>query len=492
MKNIIVRRSRIMLLLSLVLLWAKPATAQILSSEYAFSNCSGSEVIVRSTLQGQLLMHYKKTGTNMHYFALRNPSYSTANQAIITPYTTPHGTVKYIVNDMCVIGNMCYFCGQKGTPTGNNIYHIGVGWSAEYEYVGFVGRFTLSLFGIHDPSAAKYGIIEISNTSTLNRMDYFVDNNDTLLGFVGLSDENPSHTCIVRLRSNQYGGRQYSRYNVEKSTDENEIFTDVVVAEKRLAFISKKAGDNWLLYIRNGSRDNWKVSDLYEFNQRYCFNTQLATAPLGDALLWRRTDADIRACCIPYADEVNVAHECNSYGPSSSTHYSSALFKISLGTNVSMISAQYVSGAYQNPNCLKDIAYLPCDQTVAILYSNPINTNLPSVIFLPSWNSSSPTNSMTIIDKAISTITVNNNQELFMGGVNTGTSELTQLTQDKPAIDVWGNLCQRHNTTSFLELSTVSANMDTSSLVMDVSASATWSTYVLESDAENLDDICIF
>lgn len=474
-----------------MILMAMPVKAQHVSSEYDFSCQRGTKTIVRAVANDYSLTYNDTTDGSKNHFTYRKQTGTTGYQAKLIPPLSINGAIRYKINDMCVIGKMCYFCGQILTPMEPTMPPVGPNFpvrdDAEYTSKGFIGRFNINACNI-PTFPSTYATVNINNTYSLNRMDYYVEGSDTTLAFVGQLDSDTTRTCVVSCSVSNPAGTSPS-YMVKYSEDTNEFFTDVVVTEKQIALVSRNNADNHTFYIRYDFHNNWSQFSLSDLDIRYAIG--ISSVPSTD-YSWRRNDADIRACCIPGSDFINVAYECNSTGGDGSSMYNSALFKIELFRPLNLIASRCVSGRYRNYNCFKDIAYLTCDNSVALLFSDPTENLAQSRLFLMNWPAISSTMSLRIRNKNVETMDIYNGRYIYMGGKYTGTSSFVQLTQENTTMPGEMDLCHASSHTYFFELQDIVVKTQRQELNEKCRVEFNWSTLEMARTKVLLERICAY
>lgn len=300
-------------LLFFVLSLAEGAGAQTVtfSRTRTLEKPRGEDVFVRFFgNNGDMLVYNRETNTNSEVFTCRiTPGHPSANRYVIPSENNMYGGVKYRVTDMEIVGQMCYFCGQK------SYFVMGLDMNG-YPYMvpesrGFVGQISLDHMTDAQGSTA-HRMTELSFTKEVTRIDARIDPEapaDTLLALVGKSLDNES--CLVFSR---VGSSPWDCWLV-KSSDATECFTDVVFTDGEVVAASRFEGEHYLFGLRGALLADVANNDYTDLNTVYTFNTSnMLDYNLGINTTWHTDDVDIRLSASSGRNMVNVAYESFAEG----------------------------------------------------------------------------------------------------------------------------------------------------------------------------------
>lgn len=159
----------------------------------------------------------------------------------------------YIVNDMAVQENICWFCGEEWIETGNSIYIWGQGFIPEVLHYGYIGRFDVTEVM---NGAGHYEIMRFSETKELTSMAVYTGG-VTAIGTLEYNDQ----SCVVEMAES--GGTTYYLCRVDTSTFDEEVFMDVVWAGGKVITLSRFKNPNHTAYnktsfgLRYGTPSNF-------------------------------------------------------------------------------------------------------------------------------------------------------------------------------------------------------------------------------------------
>lgn len=342
-----------------------------LAKEYHFSSCKGQCVITRENGTGVPIMSYR--GTYGEYFVYGNWGTGTANYFNIPDTTYQDAITCYMVNDMQVIGESCYFCGCRTHSTIVNNMVV-------TDSVGFIGRLHLNDWECSGPANnIKYQLRLVSETKTLERLAAKELGGDTILAMTGIANLFNSISCLV-VAKRTYLSTSW-RYDIWMTNDSPETFTDIVIDVKNIVLASRRNGqaESTKFYLRSAGLNAVIYSEDYSnFDNRNKFNTQTASLECTtqglSVDLAHDMDAQIRLCAIPWETVVHVAYECHSSSSLLQETYSTALGRIETSTSpMTMDNIQVTAGQYDYPGTFIDMKYI---------YNNANNYYLNAVAIL--------------------------------------------------------------------------------------------------------------
>lgn len=409
------------------------AEAQItVSNRQSYSNSNGTRVIERVYGSNELVFYYDKTTHKNVFLFPWTKSSGTVNKFSFPDESGPQGSFYYTINDIVVIGEMCYFCGKKKFENGyeydlNNIPHV------VFDSVGFVGRFSLSNVTSFMGSSLKYQVRTLDGTVNILRMDKHTDiNSDTLLAMVGVTNDLTNGvartTCLVFM----HGAGSSWHYNVRKSSNDSETFTDIVFTDKYVVAVSKLQGDSLKFCLRGGSLHDVYGSDDYsaldDMNQ---FNTSnMYVYSLGSLTpTWHYDNVQMKLCSIPATDQFHVAYETFFPNPiygvtqnNVSVFQMDASLMPSNQNRIYMNLAQFVRNSISDTGTFADIALVPYTSSTALLHRTT-NGSLKSILQIASWSPIGTVKSYTSSTETLKSIDVMDGRHVYGAGHAPGSND---------------------------------------------------------------------
>lgn len=406
--------------------------AQTTSRIQSFNSARGSRTITR--VQGSTrLVHYfsKPDNRNVFLFPPTSLNNSSVKRFIFPVESTPQGNIYYTINDIVIVGDMCYFCGKKKFENGYQ-YDLNNNIIIMYDSVGFVGRFSIS----NANSILKYTIRSINGTVNILRMDIHTDlNSDTLLAMVGVTNGVTKTSCLVFM--NGAGSSWY--YNVRKSTNTLETITDITFIEKHVVAVSKLQGEPQKFYLRSSEIDdinNYQYSALDNLKQ---YNTVSMYDPYSSPYspTWHYDNVQMRLCRVSNDYDFYVAYESFLPNPL----YGLAKNSISLyhmeisqanSNQINMLNAQLVRGDMVDTGTFVDIASVPYTNSTALLHQTTNSSaTVKSILQLASWSTIGALSSLVSSTETLKSIDVLNNRYVYSAGNIPGNNDMIfKLYQD--------------------------------------------------------------
>ena len=321
------------------------------STQYYFPNSQGVNVIVRESATGVPVIYYRALqSTRFAYGDLSTGSVKefSINDTILVG----NRHIRTIVNDMRVIGDMCYFCGYRVYV--HNEYDPATG-ATIIDSIGILGRFRLDPSGIFMP--VSYDIKFIRETKFLDRMATYTSYGDTLIAMTGIVDtpySSSSASCLAIARVRHTTDPDSWKYNVAYvGNAPEEVFTDIAIDTRYVVVASYRrlGGEKYSFYLRSAKRDDVLIDDDYTgFNKRYHYNLDSCIR------IARPNNADIRLSAVPWDKKVYAAFAC-SMNACDSNACNTALCEITTN-NMRMNDIQVVQRLYSTPHTLMDTKYL--------------------------------------------------------------------------------------------------------------------------------------
>lgn len=446
-------QSGVALLFLLLLLPCANVEAQtVLSAQYNFPTQRGSRVIVRESNGGVPVISYRSTtgAVGSASFLYGDPSTASVKSfAIVDTVSYVNAVTSYFVNDMRVVGDMCYFCGMR-------IRDHFEGSLAVTDSVGVLGRFRLPPSGF--AQTVKYDLKLIDETKSLDRMAAFEDSPDTVLAMIGIVDNPASESCLTVARVNSAGQWDYYVEYTDNSVVE-EVFTDIAVDPKNVTIASYHKNAEGMDHFNLRISDNTSVqNDTYSYfdilNQ---YTPILMAIPNSCYSLARPGFAAVRLCAQPNESIVYAAFAC--YANSMMRAYPTGMCEIETVSKI-LLSAQIVQKPYITPHTLVDVAYLDASMafgrpaTVALLHQT--DGLYKSVVEYPFADISNygPTPTALVQQKGtelLSSVCAHDIDDVRFGGVLDFTSKkLTYLQELLPTI-MTASMCMIHTEVNIMK-----------------------------------------
>lgn len=272
---------RKLLLLIFIALSALNAQAQYSELKRILS-IKGSEMIIRTDYSRTYFVTYcKYNHYNHNYFIVsQGNNYKYLDLMDGTDNMFPAPDYGYEIKDIQVIGQECYFCGQKWKQTGNIIYNLDGTMMYETVSKGIIGR-----FDIRDVinSGGTYEILEIDTTYCLNKIALL---SSRALATATLYDE--TTPCLVELRETDYQNNYVDyNYRVIRSSISDEYFMDVAALSDKFVSVSRYSNPSntnsykYLFGMRYGNGYNFFTTN----NGIYNYNVQNVLANEGASFI---------------------------------------------------------------------------------------------------------------------------------------------------------------------------------------------------------------
>lgn len=239
------------------------------TAEHFFPSCNGTNAIVRENSVGLPVVQYQNAqGVN---FVYGDPSIGNVRNFVIPVLYYPNQSLSfYVVSDMEVVDNVCYFCGvwvhayTSGTPNSDS--------------TGFVGKFTLPVTGVG--AVTGYELQTLQNVKSLKRMTVCKNDNDqtVMIAMIGRSDSTSPADCLAMVKNTAPGGGWL--YDLRICNDTLERFTDIDQNNKLLLIVSRReaAGEENSVHFREAPIDNIMYShDCTHLFTRYNLDTASST-----------------------------------------------------------------------------------------------------------------------------------------------------------------------------------------------------------------------
>lgn len=470
------------------------------STQYYFPNSQGVNVIVRESATGVPVIYYRAlSSTRFAYGDLSTGSVKefSINDTILVG----NRHIRTIVNDMRVIGDMCYFCGYRVYV--HNEYDPATG-ATIIDSIGILGRFRLDPSGIFMP--VSYDIKFIHGTKSLDRMATHTNSGDTLIAMTGIVDtpySTTSASCLTVARVRHTNDPDQWGYNVVYVDNApEEVFTDIAVDTRYVVVASylRLGGEKYSFYLRSAKRDDVLIDDDYAgFNKRYHYSLSDSCIRIA-----RPDNADVRLSAVPWDKKVYAAFAC-SMNACDSNACNTALCEITTN-NMRMNDIQVVQRLYSTPHTLMDTKYLyktygdASGAFVALLHQP--DGIFGTVVEYPCalTSSYSGTVPMALIQRmsdykmfSMSALDGSVNDVRF-GGIKQSSLYLTYLQEVLPTLSS-GNQCMQNNETDVMVIDGWQDPVYVNNNLLLIRSSAIplgWDVKPVSTGAINVDNVCSY
>ena len=361
----------------LCLLLRTPIQAQtVQSAQYKFPTTTGQQVIVRESDAGVPVISYRREGPLAldigAHFVYGDLYSGTARDFLITDTLNMAGDyIRYTVNDMRVVGDMCYFCGNRECTYGEPDPWTG---GLVIDSIGILGRFRLDPSGFG--ASLKFELKHMHGTKSLNRMATYTYYQDTVLAMIGVVDMPSSQSCVAVARERGSGSWGYTVLYPEVS-DTMDIFTDIAVDTGMTTIASYRKNDAGKNHFCLRSSRNFMIQfDSYtDFDSLFLYRMDLLATNDSCINIVRPNNTDVRLSAVPWDKKVYAAFMCTS-GACPTNRFRTAMCEVQT-TDMILNNTQIVQRLYTKPDVLADTRFL---------FKTHGDTNTASVALLHSTN----------------------------------------------------------------------------------------------------------
>ena len=439
--NTVTPGAALLLLALMSLLPCANVSAQsVQSAKYLFTSRECELAVVRESAAGVPVISFYQGNTlpanaGVHVM-YGDVSYNSMKGFVIQDTIAPNGMVIHRINDMRVVGDMCYFCGARVLLT--NEYDPFTG-QVVADSTGIIGRFRLNPSGFGQ--MANYDLKFISETKSLDRLAAFANNSDTVLAMIGIVNSPNSESCLTVASINGSHSWAYSVGYVNNSAVK-EVFTDIAVDLKNVTVASyhkNSAGENYFnLRIANNSNIQNDMYTDFDMLNKYYPTSLLLPNPCYS--LVRPNYAAVQLCATPNDSKVYAAYACSVNNTFAA--YPTAMCEIET-TSKQLQSAQVVQKSYPSAHTLLDMEYIDSPSgtgkpaSVALLHRS--NGMFQTIVEYPYANMSSyayyvaPVQEMA--DNVISSVSAYNGDDIRFGGYWSPSSyKLTYIRELLPGL----------------------------------------------------------
>lgn len=238
------------------------AQTTTISKETEIPLHTGANTIVRDCGDNYIVTYVKNADTNKFDIRKRSTSINKAFN-FVNEYT-PIGKIGYIVRDMYIYKDWCYFCGTKYIPA--SVLHSLYGPDLIiFDTVGFVGRFNVdSAYN----NTCHYYLRQIDEAKSLDRLTVS-SVRDLTINAVGQFKQTTDSTCIVELFYSLQLGNWVWKYLVYSPDDLQEVLTDVISTNSLLVTSSRTSLEYQNLFIRQSKLDGIRFITLPDTRLKY-------------------------------------------------------------------------------------------------------------------------------------------------------------------------------------------------------------------------------
>ncbi len=320
------------------------------SAQYQILSQMGDNVVVRESTAGRPVISYRSSlGARFAY------GYIDVNDvrqfAIGDTATYARNTISYKINDMRVVGNMCYFCGVRRYIYADPDPETG---ETVVDSVGIVGRFRLSPLGFYQ--SHKYHLKHVHETKSLDRMVAYAHDGDTVIAMIGIVDNPASESCVTVARVTTTDPWKYYVKYTDNSVVE-EVFTDIAVDSRNVMIASyhRNVAGKGYFNLRVADKGSVKNITSTDFDIRYKY-AQSPSALSGLCYSLDRPDyAAVHLCAASGDSKVYAAYACcvDNIVPV----YPTALCAIETNSK-NLLNTQIVQKTYLTPHTLVDMEYI--------------------------------------------------------------------------------------------------------------------------------------
>ncbi|MBR3413164.1 MAG: hypothetical protein IKG81_10810 [Bacteroidales bacterium] len=401
------------------------------TEQYLFPSQVGNNVIIRENFTGVPLISYRSTKkANFVYGDIYTNN--TKKFEINDSMDMTGSCISYKINDMRVIGNMCYFCGVRW-----DLHEDPESGAYVTDSTGVLGRFPLDPLGFGQ--SVKFHLKLIRETKSLDRMATYAQDRDTVIAMIGIVDEPASQSCLAVARVDNSNQWKY----IVKYTNNNpseEVFTDIAITNLTtyIAAHYRSNTDKYYIHIRMNDNASLSGGSYSRFDTMNSY--LLASYSLSDTLyeLIRPDYSAVQLCSTPW-DVVCVAFPCLKRSPTLT--YPTAVCNIRTVGKV-MANMQIVKYAHSNPHTLVDMDYIyqttggALGSMIALLHNT--SGSYKTVVEYPSgtiyYNTWAPVHRL--VDNQMQSISVYNGDDIRLGGIWSSSSQnLTYLQEEQPTLN---------------------------------------------------------
>ena len=345
------------LLITMCLLPFGSAKAQtIQSAQYKLTTCQGINVVVRESATGTPVISFRKnestyTSAGAH-FVYGDLDANTAKEFVI-PDTllVLNNRIRYFVNDMRVVGDMCYFCGVREYVHGEVDPETGL---MVIDSVGILGRFRLDPSGFGTP--VKFDLRHFSKTKSLDRMVVCANVFDTVIAMTGMRRVSPSLSCLMVVRKIASWSLPWEYGIWSTANNPLDVFTDIAADADNITIASygrNNDGKNHFC-LRKALKYNlfgYSIGTIYD--SLYTYSTNKDSLCISFV---RPGYAEVRLSAVPWKQKAYAAFSC-SLNACDSMRCQTAMCEINTG-NMMLNNIQIVQKMYGTPHTLVDTKYL--------------------------------------------------------------------------------------------------------------------------------------
>lgn len=403
------------------------------TEQYLFPSQVGNNVIIRENFTGVPLISYRSTKkANFVYGDIYTNN--TKKFEINDSMDMTGSCISYKINDMRVIGNMCYFCGVRW-----DLHEDPESGAYVTDSTGVLGRFPLDPLGFGQ--SVKFHLKLIRETKSLDRMATYAQDRDTVIAMIGIVDEPASQSCLAVARVDNSNPWKY----IVKYTNNNpseEVFTDIATTPLTTYIAShhRDITDKYYIHIRMNDNASLSGGSYLRFDTLNNYlHPSFSVSETTQYELIRPDFSAVQLCSTPW-DVVYAAFSCLKKSPTPT--YPTAVCTIRTIDKV-MANVQIVKNAHSNAHTLVDMDYIyqatggALGSMTALLHNTP--GPYKTVLEYPSGILSSPGTLVPVhrlVDNQMQSISVYNGDDIRLGGIWSSSSQnLTYLQEEQPTLN---------------------------------------------------------
>lgn len=361
------------------------------SSEVDYYNgIIGDNVIIRADLDMDASLIYYTDANNRSYFLYRMSGNPNTTYQYLWPNHTNITNLWYIINDMEINKDACFFCGAKVTRNQNN----------GFDTIGIVGRIDMPN-AINNYTNLGMSICPIPNTTVLTQMD--ISNNSSAPQICIAGVERLTQTVISCVAFVEW--QNLWKYNVFRVFNTDETLTDITFTNdgNKVVAVSRLNNEHFKFVLRCDYASNLFVfspipppsSGPGGFSRRFYFNTSGLTLLSSTSTnpTWHDNDVTIRIVSHIDPNYITVAYECVDNTKVCESQHQVAMFKVDisnvpLGYSMSIDKQQMVHGYFNEDATFVDMQYWSSSEDrFALLHRLDGSPNNLSSLSFPVWDS---------------------------------------------------------------------------------------------------------
>lgn len=354
-----------------------------------YTGIIGDNVIIRADLAMDASLIYYTDAINRSYFLYRISGNPNTTYQYLWPNHTNVMNERYIINDMGLTKDACFFCGAKVTRNQNN----------GFDTIGIVGRIDMPN-AINNYTNLGMSICPIPNTTVLTQMDISNNSSAPQICLVGVERlVNTERACAAFVE-----WQNMWNYNVCRLINPDETLTDITFTndDNKVVAVSRLDNEHFKFVLRCDYASNLFVfspipppsSGPVGFGRRYYFNTSGLTLLSSTSTnpTWHDNDVPFKIVSHNDSKYVTVAYECVDNTKVCESQHQVAMFKVDVsnapwGYSMSIDKQQMVHGYFNEDATFVDIQYWSFpEDSFALLHRLDGPHKILSSLSFPLWD----------------------------------------------------------------------------------------------------------